>query len=68
MQAMSMREELHVPTQPRLLKDFAWEPRSTDIDAMVVVAFAAIGLAATLYLIAFSSLSDAICAALANLA
>jgi hypothetical protein len=68
MHVMSMRQELHVPAQPRLLKDLAWKPRSTDIDAMVVVAFAAIGLAGTLYLIAFSSLSDAICAALANLA
>src|ERR1700745_4160762 len=39
MQAMSMREELHVSAQSHLLKHLAWQPISTDVDAMVVVAF-----------------------------
>jgi hypothetical protein len=67
MQAMSMREELHVSAQSHLLKHLAWQPISTDVDAMVVVAFAAVGLAATLYLLVLSSFSEAISAALANL-
>jgi hypothetical protein len=66
MQAMSMKEEVSISAQSRLLKHMALRPMTTDIDTVAVVAFSTIGLAATLYLLTCSSLSEAICAALSQ--